>query len=914
MAEEADSGTGHTLLGTHQFQQTVDSLNTSISKLDAAVDKMTGAATKFSGSTGSSTGMWNALSNWTAGGSNNGGQTTFSGVATNNTGGAHRADGPAQMPGGALTQSLMGGAGNFSRYMAATGGNGGGGTIGGSYNAGASGGGVAGGMAAAGMVGAVKIGGNLLNNGASAADMNNDLTLLGTARYMYVGNGGYMPFNNIGAHGSAGNGDYAQALAMAAGQSGYTPDSKQFIGMANMAGGMGIINPTISMSQNMSATLSSQSNSTTNALRAFGIQTFGQSPQAVARQILARTGVNTTGKHYSKDQIAYLIGQNSGFSATLQGMVSSGAITSDFAQQLHDAAYSDLVGQNAGYSASQMAKMAQDANNGDSNARHTLEGIDPMFGKTTAQTLRDKSAQTTKSAVDQVDSFAASLKVTTSLMNALNSAIRKIPFLSSLAGANTGSGGLLGRMGDIGLPYLGSVLPGAAGNMLSGLLKIGGEGDSGAVFSSAGFSGYGGFSESAAVAAALGSAGFASFAGSGSGSANGSTTSGQSSGDVGSTSSSLGSSFGGGAPAGIGSSPSTSAGPGGDAFAGKGTPTQQGIIRTAKKYLGVPYKYGGTNPLTGLDCSSFTQIVYRSCGISLPRTAAQQQVARGGTDVPGLSHAQPGDLLFYGRPAHHVAIYIGGGQLIEEPHTGASCRIMPVGSEGSAPTSIRRFVKGVSVPSHASASGSTSSGSGGGSLTGNRAVVQKVASKYGWGSGAEWNALSNIVSSESSWNNTAQNPHSTAYGLFQFLNGTWGNYDHISKTSDPRLQAIAGMDYIKGRYGDPIRAWGYHRRNGSYEKGAWELKEDETARVHKGEMIIPKSPADQIRQVLLHNNTTNAGKSSSGGIGKIVFGPNSVVIHTTGNVTAATGRAIGAEFAQALAEDSRIQKILRGES
>jgi SLT domain-containing protein len=99
-------------------------------------------------------------------------------------------------------------------------------------------------------------------------------------------------------------------------------------------------------------------------------------------------------------------------------------------------------------------------------------------------------------------------------------------------------------------------------------------------------------------------------------------------------------------------------------------------------------------------------------------------------------------------------------------------------------------------------------------------VVQQTAAQFGWGTGAEWAAIEYIVSHESGWNPTAQNPTSTAYGLFQFLDGTWASTG-IAKTSDPSLQALAGMRYIGARYGDPINAQAYWAAHHSYDSGGW---------------------------------------------------------------------------------------------
>lgn len=87
-------------------------------------------------------------------------------------------------------------------------------------------------------------------------------------------------------------------------------------------------------------------------------------------------------------------------------------------------------------------------------------------------------------------------------------------------------------------------------------------------------------------------------------------------------------------------------------------------------------------------------------------------------------------------------------------------------------------------------------------------IVRSWASKYGWGSGPQWDALSQLVQHESGWNSNAQNPTSTAYGLFQFLNSTWAGTG-FAKSSDPNVQAQAGLKYISNRYGNPSNAWSF---------------------------------------------------------------------------------------------------------
>lgn len=89
----------------------------------------------------------------------------------------------------------------------------------------------------------------------------------------------------------------------------------------------------------------------------------------------------------------------------------------------------------------------------------------------------------------------------------------------------------------------------------------------------------------------------------------------------------------------------------------------------------------------------------------------------------------------------------------------------------------------------------------------NRAMGQQMAARVGW-TGAEWDALDQLWQHESGWNNLAQNPTSTAYGIPQFLDSTWASVG-VAKTSDPKQQIAAGIKYIQQRpdYGVPSRAW-----------------------------------------------------------------------------------------------------------
>lgn len=89
----------------------------------------------------------------------------------------------------------------------------------------------------------------------------------------------------------------------------------------------------------------------------------------------------------------------------------------------------------------------------------------------------------------------------------------------------------------------------------------------------------------------------------------------------------------------------------------------ESLISYAKQFIGNKYVWGGTSLTNGTDCSGFTLRVFQKFGYSLPRTSAEQ--AGCGSSVK-LSELKPGDLVFYkrGGRVHHVAIYIGGGQIV----------------------------------------------------------------------------------------------------------------------------------------------------------------------------------------------------------------------------------------------------------
>ena len=110
------------------------------------------------------------------------------------------------------------------------------------------------------------------------------------------------------------------------------------------------------------------------------------------------------------------------------------------------------------------------------------------------------------------------------------------------------------------------------------------------------------------------------------------------------------------------------------------TSSAQDLILKGFELIGINYRFGGTNPDTGLDCSGFVQLVFKEAmGILLPRSARERSEVGAIVDRQEL---KPGDLVFFNtmrRAFSHVGIYLGDNRFMHAPRTGAEVRVEDMG-------------------------------------------------------------------------------------------------------------------------------------------------------------------------------------------------------------------------------------------
>jgi peptidoglycan DL-endopeptidase CwlO len=236
------------------------------------------------------------------------------------------------------------------------------------------------------------------------------------------------------------------------------------------------------------------------------------------------------------------------------------------------------------------------------------------------------------------------------------------------------------------------------------------------------------------------------------------------------------------------------------------------VVQDARRYLGVPYRWGGTDPSSGLDCSGLVQRVFKDLGIDVPRTVAQQKDV--GTAVPSMDDARPGDLLVFGN--HHIAIYVGGGKMLAAPKTGDVVKIQSV---YDTPTRIRRVLPagdGV-APATAAAGDARPSAlrANASRATSFDSMFAAATQRYGLPAGL----LRAVAQAESGFDPRAVS-HAGAVGLMQLMPGTARELG--VDPSDPAQAVDGAARLLRGhldRFGSvPLALAAYNAGPGAVQK------------------------------------------------------------------------------------------------
>jgi cell wall-associated NlpC family hydrolase len=237
----------------------------------------------------------------------------------------------------------------------------------------------------------------------------------------------------------------------------------------------------------------------------------------------------------------------------------------------------------------------------------------------------------------------------------------------------------------------------------------------------------------------------------------------------------------------------------------------------AEEQLGKPYKWAAAGP-DRFDCSGLTMDALAQSGITVTHNANDQWLQTKAQSVP-VNKLQPGDLVFFAgsdgtRAAPgHVGFYVGDGEIIDAPYTGANVRFDRLSSIGGYTGATNPYTI-ISAPGAGMWAGTLLPGVVPGRLSQYQSFAQGLSDST-WGA-SQFPYLYELWERESGWNPAALNPVSGAFGIPQSLPAGKMAAAGLDWETDPYTQIMWGIGYIGAAYGDPQAAWAHELAFGWY--------------------------------------------------------------------------------------------------
>jgi cell wall-associated NlpC family hydrolase len=249
------------------------------------------------------------------------------------------------------------------------------------------------------------------------------------------------------------------------------------------------------------------------------------------------------------------------------------------------------------------------------------------------------------------------------------------------------------------------------------------------------------------------------------------------------------------------------------------------VVSWAEQQLGKPYQWAAAGPAT-FDCSGLTMEALAQAGIAVTHNANAQWLQTKAHPV-AENQLTAGDLVFFAgsdgtlTAPGHVGIYVGNGEIIDAPYTGARVRFDPLASIGGyvgATDPYAAPARGATVPAGGIGMPAFAGGAAAPATPAALNQYQSFANTLTtatWGPG-QFPYLNLLWQRESGWNPAATNPISGAFGIPQALPAVKMSAAGLDWATDPYTQIMWGIDYIRATYGTPQAAWAHELAFGWY--------------------------------------------------------------------------------------------------